>query len=130
MFRRVSLSRVEVDDPEYRHWRTGTASRRGRFTISVPYKPHPASFSRALLHTASSPCVKLHWKKVVLLPRVVALGLSLVIGEYLGLKELPDGGSTIGYMFEVGLPALVFVIALYQGVSLWSSTGESVESST
>jgi len=29
-------------------------------------------------------------------------------------------------LFEVGLPALVFVMALWQGIALWQSNGESV----
>lgn len=67
------------------------------------------------------------WKEAILLLGIAALGLSMVIGGY---QEMPDDGSAIAYMFEVGLPALISVIALWRGVALWQSSGKSVESST
>lgn len=66
------------------------------------------------------------WKETILPLGIAVLGLSLAIDGYLGLKENPEGGSVIVYLSEIGLPALVFVMALWHGIALWQSNGESV----
>jgi len=65
------------------------------------------------------------WKNAILPLGIAALALALGIESYIELEATSRDGSIIAYVFEIGLPGLIFVLAFWQGIALWQSNGES-----
>ena len=55
-----------------------------------------------------------------------AVALIMAVRGYFSVAEEHGGGNTLSYVFEVGLPALLFVGLVWEGVMLWRKAAPAV----